>query len=187
MPGVDEPLPFNKRLEDLKGRYTQTTGNADLTLAGQQDRIRRSYGLDQGFENADPFSKLKMAQQAYTETQRGAVNSGASRGQLYSGSLDTTLTGAGNAFAKNVADLRQAQQDALTGAQTDNTTAHTNAGDNLSDGGYNALQDALSNPVDPYVATGRQRQAKIKGDLGSGKIKNKNTRKRLLKELGTFS
>jgi hypothetical protein len=115
-------------------------------LAGQEDRIKRQYGFDTGYE-LDPFSQAALLKKHYEQARAGTNVSEAAHGNLYSSSLRNALNSVKSGYEENVNAARKAQEGALA-----------DIGQQRSDLTAGALQDTLNNPP-PVPAQPRTKSA----------------------------
>lgn len=81
-PNNPQSLPYDALYEDAVARRQRNLTNTMGQLQFEETDLNQTYN-----DPSNPFNQLAMAKRAFEQQKRGATNSMAARGQLYSGAL----------------------------------------------------------------------------------------------------
>lgn len=126
----------------------------DDTLAylGTQERdVRREFGFD---DTSDPFSRARLLQRSFEQNQRGATNSYASRGQLYSGALQNAQNEVRFGFERGLNAERREYDRVLADIGNRRRGAQTASTDEELDAAGGRVDRAAAQRPDPYDFAG---------------------------------
>lgn len=87
-PPGPQPLPFDPVYQAQVAGLQRNQGLAQADIQYQTGQIKQEYGFD---DPSSPFSRANMLQRAYQQGQAATTGGMASRGQLYSGALQSEL------------------------------------------------------------------------------------------------
>ena len=109
-PPAAQPLPFDPvyqaQVANLNRQQALTQGNIQY----QTGQVKQEYGFD---DPSNPFNRSEMIKRAYQQGQAATTGGMASRGQLYSGALQTELDHGRFGYEQNVDSARRAYAQAL--------------------------------------------------------------------------
>ena len=146
----DPTLPFNAERDSTVAGAAR---NRDISLqnnAYEAQQAQTNYGFDNPLAN--PYSKAALLQRSYDQFNRGAVNSSAAQGQLYSGSTQDTLDAGMFDFGQQWNQGQQEYQTSLRSIVDKNLGANTEYNDTVQGADAKALADALAQGIDPAAA-----------------------------------
>jgi hypothetical protein len=141
-PDPPTPMPWDTNYANEDANLTANYNNTITGLDYQKAQGIKQFGFD---DASDPYNNLKMLQKHYDEAKRGALNSMASRGQLYSGAAQNAQNYAAEDYNKSYSDQQKQYKDFLQ----QNEQARLGAQNSLASGQnaaqYNRLLAALQN------------------------------------------
>jgi len=149
---IDMPKPAAPAAPTLNHSAQYDAGMAGL--AGAEDRIKRQYGFDPGYES-DPFSQAALLKKHYEIARKGTGVSQAAHGNLYSSALRNALNADKSGYEEGVAAAKQQQENALADIASQR-----------SDLIAGALDDTLANP--PPAPAAPPKPKGVLGKMGYG-------------------
>lgn len=151
------PPPPDAAYEAIMGTLDQRRKSIVSGLKDEQTSTLLDYGYNAQYDPSDPFkvtglsfdpnnpySRAALAQRAYNNNQRGATNSYAAQGQLYSGALQNVIDPKEGSNAFNYGQQTDALQKALTALLTGIRGRRDRAEEDFSLGAGQALSDKLT-------------------------------------------
>lgn len=179
-PPPPTPMPWDTNFETQKANSQARYDNTMSGLNYQQDQTTKQYGIG---DTTDPFSNMKLLQQAYDQHKQAAGNQMAARGQLYSGAYQNAQNNETTNFNQSSDALTKKYNAAINGINQQKAQASLTQADTNATADYNRVQTTLANRPDPSLTdptagttatTQTPRQAAVlsalKGSLG-GKVR----------------
>lgn len=145
------PVPFDAASESAIGAANRDLADTQTNLAAQRYSTQTQYGFDAGFQG-DPFSVARLLQQHYDQGQRGAVNSYAAAGHLYSGALSNAEDTNRQSYLQNYDTQKRAYTDQLNRLSQQGIDAQRRHDEAIDSAKAAAIENALKTPPDPSEA-----------------------------------
>lgn len=174
-PPAAQSLPFDPVYQAQVADLNRQQALAQSNIQYQTGQVKQEYGFD---DPSNPFSRAAMLQRAYTQGQQATTGGMASRGQLYSGALQSELDHGRFGHEQNVDTARRAYAQALQALQQQGAQATLDYQSGLTLAGAERIERAPrpEDPGEPLAAPAARGGAKPKPKAQKGRPM-KSTRK----------
>lgn len=157
-------MPWDAQYERVVGGADKNYGNTMAYLNSKRLQAQQAYGIAPGFNDYanNPFSRAALLRKSWDTNVRGTTNSYAAQGQLYAGSVHNAQqanrfkydTGYDELNRDYLADVGQIDREGAEAAERREGT--------INDAGWQRLQSAQGEPLEPQTAPGVRNKAKQK-------------------------
>jgi hypothetical protein len=135
-------MPWDTNYESTINNLGTDRTNSLANLQYESAQGEKQFGFN---DTSDPYNNLKMLQQHFEQAKKGALNSMAARGHLYSGAAQNAQNLATDDYNKSYAGQQRQYQDFLHGQEQKKLATESAFNKGKSDATYNRLIAALQN------------------------------------------
>jgi hypothetical protein len=139
---TNQPMPWDTNYESTVNNLGTDRTNALANIGYENAQGEKQFGFT---DTSDPYNNLKMLQQHFEQAKRGALNSMAARGHLYSGAAQNAQNLATDDYNKQYAGQQKAYQDFQHGQEQKRLGAESNFSTGTANATYARLLAALQN------------------------------------------
>lgn len=140
------PLPWSAQYETGVATHNRNLDFSNLDYNQQEQRVKQAYGFD---DKSNPYSRAAMLQRQYQQNRNQTLNSYASQGQLYSGSLSNARNLDRYNYDKTYDTEERNYQAALADIASGRLKAQRERDEGITGLEAQRVEDALSQAPDP--------------------------------------
>jgi hypothetical protein len=157
-------MPWDSQYELSAAGAEKNYGDSMAYLNSKRLQAQQAYGIDPGFNDYanNPFSRAALLRKSWDTNVRGTTNSYAAQGQLYAGSVHNAQhanrfnydQGYDELNRSYLADLGQIDREGAEAAERREAA--------INDAGWQRLQSAQDDPLEPQTSPNVRNKAKQK-------------------------
>lgn len=136
-PGYPPPDP---ELEARKALAKQTIALGEISDTYLRSQLQNQYGIG---DTSNPYSRAKLLEKSYRDSQAGNINSYARMGQLYSGALQKAQMETTSKYNQNYDAMQRDYSNAQNKITQGRLARYANAGQPIDDATYQSLRRSL--------------------------------------------
>jgi hypothetical protein len=140
------PLPWSAQYESAISQTNNDLNFSNLSLDQQEGMTKQAYGFD---DNSNPYSRAAQLQKQYQQNRNQTLNSYASQGQLYAGSMNNARNIDRSNFEQTWDTEKRDYQAKLQDIQNSRLEAARKADEARIAAEAQRLEDAIQEPPDP--------------------------------------
>lgn len=157
-------MPWDAQFELASAGAEKGYGDKQAYLGSKRLITQQGYGMDPGFNDYanNPFSRAALLRQSFDSATRGTTNSYAAGGHLYSGALHNAQGANRSSYDQNYDSLNREYLTDLGDIDREGAQALEDREGKINDAGWQRLQTAQSQPLEPETSPKVKQKAKQK-------------------------